>query len=165
VPDISLHTALQESVDEVLEKMFFIRSFGEPQDSAREPEFVAHLTFEGDPPGWLALCVTAPAARSVSADFLGEEKVDLSEQQIGEVVCELANMICGSVLSRVENNSGFRRATPRLLPPGQPSERGFPVRGGSSSAATHSAGVGNGRLMVIFNTETPAWSAAEKHAF
>jgi len=153
----ALRTALAESLDDVLEKMFFIRSLGEPGDYTPEPAVTAHLTFEGDPPGWLTLRVTAAAARSVAADFLGEEELDLSEGQIGEVVCELANMICGSVLSRVESNTAFRLAAPRIVA----SAENLPAA--AHVAATHTAEIDNGAISVIFNTETAAWSIAEKH--
>lgn len=171
--DTTLRRALAESLDDVLEKMFFVRSLGEPQDAAGEPAVTAHLTFDGDPPGWLTLRVTAAAARSVAADFLGEEESELSERQIGEVVCELANMICGSVLSRVERNATFRLSTPRLIAPGEeggPAAGGPGIADGSSdsiprNATTYAAEIGSGAIAVIFNTETPAWSTAEKPEF
>src|SRR5258708_22235218 len=96
--------------------MFSVRSLGEPQNPRDEPAVTAHVTFEGDPPGWLTLRVAAVAARSVAADFLGEEGPEISEQQIGEVVCELANIICGSVLPPVGSKATFRAATPLLVP-------------------------------------------------
>jgi CheY-specific phosphatase CheX len=160
VTDTSLRQALAESLDEVLEKMFFVRSLGEPQGPAGEPEVTAHLAFEGDPPGWLTLRVTAPAARSVAADFLGEEESELSERQIGEVVCELANMICGSVLSRVERNATFRLSTPRLITSGEEGDQDIPP-----TATTYAAEIGSGAIGVIFNMEVPACSTAEKSEF
>jgi len=155
VNNTPLRQALSESLDDVLEKMFFVRSLAEPQDQGGEPAVTAHLSFEGDPPGWLTLRVATAAARSVAADFLGEEESELSEQQIGEVVCELANMICGSVLSRVESNKTFRLGTPQLLASG--------IAVIPRTATTHAAEIGSGALAVIFNTETPACSTAEKY--
>lgn len=163
--ETSLRLALAESLDEVLEKMFFVRSLGEPRDLAGEPSVTAHLTFEGDPPGWLTLRVAATAARSVAADFLGEEESELSERQIGEVVCELANMICGSVLSRVESNTTFRLATPQLIASGEEGGPAGRQPGIPPTATTHAAEIGSGAITVIFNTDTPACSTAEKHEF
>jgi CheY-specific phosphatase CheX len=153
----ALRKALAESLDDVLEKMFFIRCFGEPGNHTPEPAVIAHLNFDGDPPGWLTLRVTAAAARSVAADFLGEDELELSERQIGEVVCELANMVCGSVLSRVESNTAFRLAAPRIVA----SAENLPAA--PETAAMHAAEIDNGAISVIFNTEAPAWSIAEKH--
>ena len=157
--DTLLHSALQESVDEVLEKMFFVRSFGDARSATDEREFIAGLSFVGEPSGWLVLCVTDRAARSVASDFLGEDEGGLSEHQIGEVICELANMICGSVLSRVERNATFHLASPQLLPVASQCP-GIPVEG----AESHSVEIGNGRLKVLFQTERPAWSSTEKSA-
>jgi CheY-specific phosphatase CheX len=169
VTDTPLRQALAESMDEVLEKMFFVRSLGELAGPAAGPVTAAHLTFEGDPPGSLTLRMTPAAARSVAADFLGEEEAELSPRQIGEVVCELANMICGSVLSRVERNTTFRLSAPRLVASG---EEGEPAPGEPGvtdgvpavpvNATTYAAEIGSGAIMVIFNTETPEWSTAEK---
>ena len=49
-----------------------------------------------------------------AADFLGVDEGELTGHQVGEVVCELANMICGSVLSRMESAATFRIAPPKL---------------------------------------------------
>lgn len=152
--------------------MFFIQCLGEPLESVSEPEIVAHLTFEGDPSGALTLSVTAGAARSVAADFLGAEEPDLSEQQIGDVVCELANMICGSVLSRVESTTTFRLAAPRIVaskndakdlaaePGGSP-----PEIAGAARSTVHAVEIGSGRMVVSIDTETSAWPPAARYAF
>jgi hypothetical protein len=155
--------------------MFFIRCLGEPQESASETEVVAHLTFEGDPSGSLTLSVAAGVARSVAADFLGEEEPGLSEQQIGDVVCELANMICGSVLSRVESTTTFRLASPRIMASGtyveglaaEAWEPGSPPRsiGNPSSSTIHAVETRNGAMVVTINTEIPACSTTERYGF
>ena len=46
-------------------------------------------------------------ARGLAANFLGEDEADLADADVGEVVGELANMLCGSVVSRMEGNSHF----------------------------------------------------------
>ena len=155
VTDTPLRAALAESLDEVLEKMFFAGTLGEIDSAASGPAVTAHLKFEGDPPGSLTLRVTLDAARSVAADFLGEEEAGVSSDRIGEVVCELANMICGSVLSRVEPNVTFRLSAPRVV---EPEEAEPPL----AAATVYAAEIGSGTITVIFNTETPAWSTAAK---
>jgi hypothetical protein len=157
----------------VLERMFFIQCLLEPQEFVSEPEVAAQLTFEGDPSGELTLRITAGAARSVSADFLGAGESDLSEQEIGEVVCELANMICGSVLSRVESSSTFRLATPRILVPPAESDGCTEVPPGSfppsredgQVPAIHAVEMGSGRMVVSITTEAATWSTVPKFAF
>ena len=162
-------------MEEVLEKMFFIQCLGEPREFVSESEVVAYLTFEGDPSGSLTLRVTAGAARSVAADFLAAEEPDLSEQQIGDVICELANMICGSVLSRVESATTFRLASPRIvafesdpqdLAGGASEPEASPTLASDArSSAVRAVDIGSGRMVVSINQETPAWPAAAKYAF
>jgi hypothetical protein len=51
---------------------------------------------------------------------MGEEEDALDPARVGEVVCELANMICGSLLSRLETDTCFELHHPELrsdLPP------------------------------------------------
>src|SRR5580698_7386137 len=107
--DVTFEPALRESTVEVLEKMFFISDVGGPvpESDSAAPEIAARLTFDGSLPGWLALRMSKMAARSIAADFLGEEVETLTDRQEKEMVCELANMICGSVLSRAENETTF----------------------------------------------------------
>ncbi len=154
-------------MDDVLEKMFFIQCLGDPCEFAPQPEVIAHLKFEGDPSGSLTLRVTAGAARSVAADFLGAEEQDLSKEQIGDVVCELANMICGSVLSRVESSTTFRLASPEIVAFGNDSkdctagaaEPGdCPPPGSGGISTVHAVEIGSGRMVVSISQETAAWS-------
>jgi CheY-specific phosphatase CheX len=147
----SLQVVLRQSVEDVLEKMFFIRSLGEAvEPGLPEGDVKAHLTFDGEPSGSLTLRVTRGAARSISADFLGAEEGDLNEQQVGEVVCELANMICGAVLSRVESAVTFRLAQPEL---GEGDEPGEPAPEASGQNALHCVEIGGGYLTVAIHTE------------
>jgi CheY-specific phosphatase CheX len=170
MPEQSLHTALQESVAEVLEKMFFIRAFAEPLEEPESPcrHIAVQLTFEGDPAGSLTLSTTRAAGRSIAADFLGEEEAALSERQVEEVVCELANMICGALLSRVESGAVFRLGSPEILPVADEAA----LSGDTSDAGTAPAGatvrlaeIGGGALTVTVHTEGSACTVVEKYAF
>lgn len=154
-----LHEVLRQSVEEVLEKMFFIRALDDGALPARyeDDAISAHLSFDGDPPGSLILHVAAGTARSIGADFLGEQEDDLNAAQVGEVICELANMICGAVLSRIESTAAFRLGAPRL------GDEDF-GDAGSTCRAVHSLELGGGSLTVKLRTETPVCPAAEKPA-
>lgn len=147
-------------MEQVLEKMFFIRTLGDPPDASSPagPEMRARLSFEGDPSGSLTLRISSKAAHSIAADFLGEEEYAITDQQVGEVICELANMICGSVLSRVESESTFRLASPSILP----STESAAV---SPDAAVHAIEIGGGALSVTVDTERAACSAATARGF
>lgn len=143
-----LQQVLDECTQEVLEQMFFVRVLGSPPgEMAREgPCIAADVSFHGEPSGCLTLVVSAASARSIAADFLGEEECVLSHQQIGEVICELANIICGSVLSRVESQTTFRLESPQL--------RTFLSTIEQPNTVIHSMSLENGMLRVAFWTNT-----------
>jgi len=157
VPDPALAEALQASVTDVLEKMFFIRGLGGGEEPAGGGVITAHLAFRGEPSGSLTLRIGAPGARGIAADFLGAEEAELSDREVGEVVCELANMVCGSVLSRVESAATFRLATPRLVDPHE-------IPPGEASAE-HTVEIAGGVMVVSLETEaTECSSPAPEYA-
>jgi CheY-specific phosphatase CheX len=147
---------LRDSVNEVLEKMFFIRSLGDSAAASSSPELIAHLKFEGRPCGSFTLCAGLSAARSITADFLGTEEGELTNEQVGEVICELANMICGSALSRIENEFQFRLASPVLLS-APPKDRGTVV--------SEAVELYHGALAATMNIEERACPPAAKYVF
>ena len=65
MPDFSVLPALHEAIQNVLERMFFIEALEDfdPDALDTEPGVEARLAFEGEPPGWFALRLTAVAAR------------------------------------------------------------------------------------------------------
>ena len=150
-------SALGESTGEVLERMFFICDDGAPvfEGDNDEPEIAAWLTFEGSPPGWLELRIGKKAARSIAADFLGEEEESLTDRQAEDMACELANMICGSVLSRTQSDA-FRLSSPAILPLAdwvQP-----------QNASVHQVPLPHGALTVLMKAGSPICLRQEKSA-
>lgn len=149
-----LRQTLASSVEEVLEKMFFFSAAEEPCACGGSPqrEIVARVGFAGHPPGALTLRVTYAAARSIAADFLALEACELQEEQVAAVVCELANMVCGSVLSRIESSATFRLSVPCLL-------RGpEAMHGVQNNAAAHTVEMYNGALTAEIIMDVPACS-------
>ena len=158
--ETDLSQTLWIAVTEILEKMFFIDP-SEIEDDGSDSKIpadrgglTAHLNFDGDPPGWLRLRLTRDVASSLAADFLGEDESELAERKVEGVACELANMICGSVLSRVESTTDFRLAAPEITSPDvvppRPAicSRTVPLRGGL--------------LSVEMAMENIAWPASVK---
>jgi len=105
---------LLESASEVLETMFFTTLVGDAAEVPSEAILSARLAFRGRPSGRFGLSVGTGTARKIAGNFLGIEEESLSEGQIGEVVCELANMLCGSVVSRLAKGSHFELLQPEL---------------------------------------------------
>jgi CheY-specific phosphatase CheX len=159
--DQSLERALTECTEEVLEQMFFAQPVEEPvpQDppqSGDSGHLAVDVGFIGDPSGRLLLRISKPAARSIAADFLAEDEAVLSDQQVGEVICELANIICGSVLTRVESQTSFRLGSPRLLFQfSEPEMRPVAVR---------SLDLWNGNITIAMTTESDLCPGITKFA-
>src|SRR5579871_908375 len=151
--DTSIQLALRESVVEVLEKMFFIEAITDlPAEAAPpDPAVVVALDFDGDPPGVFRMSLARAAAALIAADFLGEDPDSLAGPQVDEVAKELANMICGAVLSRIESSVTFRLSAPDLVASGTLDEstpRGpFPVN-------TCTVETGSGLLTAGIDMET-----------
>ncbi|HMC63019.1 MAG TPA: chemotaxis protein CheX [Candidatus Solibacter sp.] len=151
--------------------MFFINAVEEPLEAPESScsHIAVKLAFEGDPPGSLTLRTTRAVGRSIAADFLGDDAAALSERQVEEIVCELANMICGAVLSRVESRAVFRLGSPQVLPADDPATA---LSGRAADAGTAPAGTtvrlaefGGGGLTVTMHMEGPACTVVEKFAF
>ncbi len=158
-----IRRALRDSVNEILEKMFFAAvldesAVPEPSPSAPADEIAVRLTFQGEPPGSLTLRLTRVAARQIAADFLGIDEAGVSVLQTVVVVHELANMICGSVLSRVESSTTFHLSEPRTV-------ESWEETADNLSNTRYAVELSNGRLSLIVATETsrclePAQSAS-----
>lgn len=104
----ALAPVLSHATADVLEKMFFTGFVAEseraPGDTAQQ--IVVTVEFDGGRRGLLALAISTSAARSLATDFLGvDTEAGANEEQVKEVVRELANMICGDALSTLEQKA------------------------------------------------------------
>jgi hypothetical protein len=102
---------------EVLETMFFT----EAQVDACEHCWLAtapsaHIRFEGSHFGEMLLGVSAEAAVPIGASFLGLAEDEVTQAQRGQVVQELANILCGAMLSKLWPESKLALASPELEP-------------------------------------------------
>ena len=101
------------------------------------PGLMARVDFVGAPSGWLTLRAGLASARSLAADFLGEDEESVGDQQTTDVFAELANIVCGSVLTRTENFSTFHLSSPRVFPPQErPAGERQVIESGDQIAAT-----------------------------
>jgi hypothetical protein len=117
-----IQAALASAVEEVLETMCFtnVLASGEgaipTEGGGGAPALTAELRFQGKPSGGFRVRVPLKLARVVGAGFLGREEMEISGSQAGDVVCELANMMCGAVLSRLQSDATFQIGHPGLAP-------------------------------------------------
>lgn len=100
---------------EVLETMFFTEA--EPvacEHAWLEAARTARIRFEGSHCGEMLLGVSAEAADPIAAAFLGLEAEELGEAERGQVIQELANILCGAMLSQLWPESTLALASPEL---------------------------------------------------
>lgn len=103
---------------EVIESMFFEVPVETPEmrDLAPEGAVAARALFGGDLSGSFLLACQAWTARRLAASFLGrDDEATVETDQVNLVVCELANMVCGNALSRMEPHGRFQIGTPEIL--------------------------------------------------
>lgn len=115
---IQLEPALMgEVAREILETMFFSL----PEDAAEpnpcpEDLLTAELKFEGALSGWFSIQVQEKCARTIAGNFSGlMDPSELSPEIMTGVLCELANMVCGATLSRLDPDAIFNLGAPQLV--------------------------------------------------
>ena len=107
-----------EAAREALETMFFTDAVPVACEHAPEETLVAaRVCFSGEPTGELSLVLTRDLARALAAGFLGVDARELSAEEESEVACELANILCGAVLSRVHPDSRVALSAPVSVSP------------------------------------------------
>jgi CheY-specific phosphatase CheX len=116
VQTLNFSPVLADVTAKVLESMFFTGIQGEAAASAGQgcSWIAAALAFEGNPSGKFGIGVSPESARSLAANFLGLDAEELAQMQMDEVIGELANMIAGSFVSRLESDCCFALSHPEL---------------------------------------------------
>ena len=65
--------------------------------------------------GSVSVRISKASALSLAASFLGESEDSIEDARVAQVVCELANIFCGSIVTRMESHGSFDLAAPELL--------------------------------------------------
>jgi CheY-specific phosphatase CheX len=153
MPERNYDQMFAEAVSSVLETMFFTAPLGLAAEESGQACMGARVAFRGTPSGQVRLCLSEASAQLLAAGFLGEDEESLSPEQTGLVVCELANMLCGSLLSQLESQEHFDLAAPQLDGDAVPPPEQAPV-------ATQSFELENGVLRVALYLDSDLESAA-----
>jgi CheY-specific phosphatase CheX len=105
--------SLDEAVSQTLETMCFtgvVRPLA-PEEGT-DCTVRSRVSFDGDAAGVLHVQFSPEAALNAAANFLGQDPDELAEDQVEAVVFEIANMICGSMLSTFQPEGAFELSTP-----------------------------------------------------
>lgn len=101
---------------ETLELMFFATAAQTCERRLAEHWNIL-VPFRGEPPGLFEMRIERDLARELAAAFLGlENRAEVADAYAQQVACELANIICGSILSRAESETGFALGSPEQVP-------------------------------------------------
>jgi len=116
---VDLRALLAVGVGEVLETMFFTEA--EPVDAFPpsqgeiQPSIAVVMHFRGMPSGQFWLWLGADTAAALGAGFLGLDPDEVSAGEREEITAELANMICGAVVSRFESEAAIELSAPVVV--------------------------------------------------
>ena len=106
---------LRSVSSEVLETMFF--SEGLPADCEHawlQAACVARVGFSGSHCGQMQVAVSHDAVDCIASGFMGIDPGGAGETEGGQVILELANILCGAILSRVWPESQLLLDAPLL---------------------------------------------------
>lgn len=131
-----LTEALTDAVASVLETMFFSSvcsigqsgpvpagsTEGEAGKQEQKARLGAHLRFSGQCEGEFAFSLDSETLHPLALDFLGRQYPPAGDAELASMVCEMGNMFCGCLLSRLESQSVFH-LDPPLLDQGESSLR------------------------------------------
>ncbi len=110
MPETISGSMLADCASKILEKMFFATVFGDAGKAVAPagPMLGAVVAFAGPQCGTLAIAVETETARTLAMDFLGLPSTDdVDPEKIEDTLGELANMVCGSTLSRFDDEGLF----------------------------------------------------------
>jgi len=117
-----LTSAMKNSISDVLETMFFLPvdfddsvSLDGLWDLDKDKIIAAKLVFDGPLNGYSILYIPEKLAVSITADFMGKEEKDISNEQAGGTLMEITNMITGNSFSLYDPEAVFNLGVPELV--------------------------------------------------
>ena len=109
VDEVCLHQAMLAGAAEVFETMIFmdIKESFEDEQHPKGNTFFGSITFTGNMEGCLAICCSALCAKAIAQNMLGMTPAEeLNETEITDAIGEVANMVMGTVKSRIQETVG-----------------------------------------------------------
>jgi len=113
---------MKNSISDVLETMFFLSldfsndiDLLELWDTGKDPIIAAKLSFSGPLSGYAVFCIPKKSALSITADFMGKDEQEISDDQIHGTVKEIINIIIGNTFSMYDPDVVFDLGVPELV--------------------------------------------------
>jgi len=73
------------------------------------------LNFSGPLSGYAIFCIPKKSALSITANFMGKDKEEISDDQINDTVKEIINMTIGNTFSTYDPDVVFDLGVPELV--------------------------------------------------
>jgi chemotaxis protein CheX len=106
---VSMRDTLLEAARDVFETMAFM-ALEETQEEitwGTEDSLLGSITFKGNLEGCLCVCCAIPCAQAIAANMLGMDSPEgLGQTDVQDAIGEIANMVLGSLKSRVQEQVG-----------------------------------------------------------
>jgi CheY-specific phosphatase CheX len=113
--------AIKTSISEVMETMFFL-----PIEPGEETLFAGFemgaddilasgLRFTGAVTGQMILVAPRTLVAEMAANFMGESRESLTDEHICGTLTEMANMVCGNALGKVDSKVPFELSIPEIM--------------------------------------------------
>lgn len=101
------HQPMKNAISEVLETMFFVLIDFVTQlpDDVAYPCASRIRIHEGSREEWISFRVSESFARMLTANFLGKREVEVTREEMEDVMKELANMTGGNYVSRKQGEN------------------------------------------------------------
>ena len=109
VDEVCLSDALLSGAKEVFETMIFmsLEKSSEPDRQIQGDALLGSITFKGNLEGCLAICCNVPCAKTIAVNMLGmDASEELDRGEVCDAIGEVANMVMGSIKSRVKSSIG-----------------------------------------------------------
>lgn len=104
IEQICLNETVIESAKEVFETMIFmdLTEATEPDQHIEGEVLLSSITFKGNIEGCLGICCSTSCAQAIAINMLGIDTADeLTEEDTYDAIGEIANMVMGSIKSRL----------------------------------------------------------------
>lgn len=106
IEQICMSDALLDGAKEVFETMIFMEmeQTAEEMPDIDSNSILGSITFKGNIEGMLSIYCSADCAKSIAANMLGMDIDDgISQDDINDAIGEVANMVMGSLKSRIQD--------------------------------------------------------------
>lgn len=113
----SWRQAMKMAISDVLETMFFVMiDFTAPAEAVRDFRFHSSIDLCNDVQRVeVTFRVAESFARMITANFLAKREEEVLDEEMEDVMRELANMVCGNTMSRIDS-VGWSLGIPTLEP-------------------------------------------------